>query len=69
MLRRSIIGREGQARLREQMESHFAALGRPLHQVAARRFEQPALSFAITILKPSGPPAPVPRPPCAPATE
>ena len=60
---------EGQARLREQMESHFAALGRPLHQVAARRFEQPALSFAITILKPSGPPAPVPRPPCAPATE
>ena len=60
---------EGQARLREQMESHFAALGRPLHQVAARRFEQPALSFAITILKPSGPPAPVPRPPCAPASE
>jgi hypothetical protein len=58
---------ESQARLREQMESHFAALGRPLHQVEARRFERPALSFALTILKPSGPPAAVPRPPCAPA--
>jgi hypothetical protein len=58
---------ESQARLRERMESHFAALGRPLDLVAAHRFEQPALSFALTILKPAGPPAPVPRPPCAPA--
>jgi FkbM family methyltransferase len=58
---------ESQARLREQMESHFAALGRPLHEVAARRFEEPELSFALTILKPSGPPPSVPRPPCAPA--
>ena len=59
---------ESQAKFREQMESHFAALGRPLREVAARRFEEPALSFALTILKPSGAPDSAPRPSCAPAT-
>ena len=44
-----------QAQLRRTMESHYAGLGRPLHQVAARRFERPEISFALTILKPSNP--------------
>jgi hypothetical protein len=43
---------ERQAVLRQEMEARFEALGRPLGQVAERRFESPDLSFALTVLKP-----------------
>jgi hypothetical protein len=43
---------EGQATLQMEMEQHFARLGRPLRQVAAHRFEDGQLSFALTVLKP-----------------
>jgi hypothetical protein len=44
---------ESQAPLRQEMESRFAALGRPLQLVADRRFARGDLSFALTVLKPS----------------
>jgi signal-transduction protein with cAMP-binding, CBS, and nucleotidyltransferase domain len=39
--------------LREKLSARFERLGRPLIQVASRRFERPAISFALTVLKSS----------------
>jgi signal-transduction protein with cAMP-binding, CBS, and nucleotidyltransferase domain len=39
--------------LREKLSAHFERLGRPMIQVASRRFERPAISFALTVLKSS----------------
>jgi hypothetical protein len=35
-----------------EVEGHFAALNQPLTRVAARRFEQPLMSFALTVYRP-----------------
>jgi hypothetical protein len=44
---------EAQDSTAKAIEARYAALGRPLRVVAARRFERPDLSFALTVLKPS----------------
>jgi hypothetical protein len=41
-----------QGHLQQQMKAHFAGLGRPLREVASRRFEADNFSFALTVLKP-----------------
>lgn len=41
-----------QAELQREMEAHFASLDRPLRPVAVRRFGDPNLSFALSVLKP-----------------
>jgi hypothetical protein len=38
--------------LQQQMKAHFERLGRPLREVANRRFEADAFSFALAVLKP-----------------
>jgi hypothetical protein len=40
-----------QDRLKEELSAHFERLGRPLGQVASRRFERPQVSFALTVFK------------------
>jgi hypothetical protein len=60
-----------QPKLQHEMMAHFERLGRPLQEVAVRRFERPNLSFALTVLKEPDPPgrsarAAALRPPCLP---
>lgn len=37
--------------LARELSAHFEQLGRPLQQIASRRFERPAISFALTVFK------------------
>jgi hypothetical protein len=45
----SSVGRHDE--LRQALSAHFDRLGQPLSEVASRRFERPALAFALTVFK------------------
>jgi hypothetical protein len=62
---------ETHTRLQQTMAAHFERLGHPLQHVAARRFERPNLSFALTVFTSAPAPARAARggggpPPCMP---